>query len=131
MLKNIICKNETLSDHKDMRYLRLYEAYGIPQVGDWVLAKVDINDSDNVLYYHGVDVIEYINSHIGQVVDIIDDEENSDDIQFQLKYDKELGTFGAGEGKHYDPYVYKYEIMYWDRDRESVELKIQANKYNL
>ncbi len=114
-----------------MKYLKTYEDINNePQVGDYVICGVPgIRESDNP------DMFNFIKNTIGQIVKI----ENSDtayptyyvhynNIPEYLKFDSRkspsLSIFNE------EPFRRK-NITYWSKNKEELELKIIANKYNL
>jgi len=111
-----------------MKHLKLYEGYKNPDVGDYVMCELDIN---NELLS---DLIYFIKNNIGLVVKIII-------IHNTLsEYDKYIITY-KNIPSHllkyfgYDgEYAFKFnrdEIKHYSKDIEKLEPILAANKFNL
>lgn len=103
---------------------KIFENYNYPQIGDWVITDVYPNE------YFGSRA-EYMNTHVGQIINTVDDGPGKpiDDIQYGIKYDKDLGKFGI-DGSII-PYVYGKELYKHNKDKEILETELEVNKYNL
>ena len=104
-----------------MKHLKLYEELNtdLPEVDDYAIIKV-LNAAC------AKDSIDFIESNIGQIVN---DNDNHYQIMFDTQYDY---TNSLGEkGKSNSYWADENEILYYSTNKEELELKLAARKYNL
>ena len=95
---------------------KIYENVSPIEIGDYVLADLI---EDNL--YFSSNQASYMNSHLGEVVDITDD-----GTQFQLNYDN-VDT----HIDNHNPWVLDSEIVWYGKIKIDVDAIKQTDKYNL
>ena len=116
-----------------MKYLRLYEQNSMPQIGDYVVcrmdARMDALKEDLKIF------IDFFDNNIGRVEKMTNDNMREDLPSTYLEYPivytgvpKRMKDFF-----NYSDYRYmlKSEIVFWSKDKDDCEIYIMTNKYNL
>lgn len=102
-----------------MKYLKTFENNNMkPQVGDYVLCK----EADDVF----PEVKEFTSNNIGKLIEI----ENLEKYPYMIKYKnipKNLADYFQSNTRGMDI----SEIIFYSKDKDEVEARINATKYNL
>jgi len=107
-----------------MKHIKKYKNINIeePVYNDWVICAEVLNTDK--------DLDNFISNNIGKIVDIKYIYDINDD-QYTIKYDDVPYTLEYRFTKLNTRLMYKNEIKYWSKNKEDLEIILQANKYNL
>ena len=110
-----------------MKHLKTFENIKKPQVGDYVLCYEDAKDHN---------LKEFINNNIGKI-SIIRDKGSYIECNYTIEYENipsiisnRFTNFKKGDKKN-ERNMREEEIIFFSKNKEDVELYMQANKYNL
>ena len=121
-----------------MKYLRLYEEVKKPQVGDYVAVR---DDTDEVNSFRGCkdtmygrDLFDsFLSNNVGQLIKM---ERTS--FPYLITFDnlsnqshEVISFFSTDINMEFYRDFERCEILYFDNNRENVELWIQSKRYNL
>jgi len=108
-----------------MRYLKTYEKHyhNEPNEGDYVICKTD-EHSDFLNNFYG--------TTIGKIISVIDtDTKKYYKVQYDIIPDKKEFFKEYKQSKLTRQLFDRDEILYFSKNREYLEMKLTANKYNL
>lgn len=103
-----------------MRYLKTFENMNI-EIGDYVICKCPVN------IQHFKEICDFLLSHVGQIKDYY---YSSNDTLYEIFYDEDLPYVHNVENKKRIIFS-KKQILYRSKNKEDLEAKISAQKYNL
>ena len=108
-----------------MKHLKQYEDTSIkPKVGDYVLCEEDGDEASDMLNL-------FIKNNIG-VVDTVD---INSKYPYVISYENVPKNINDEFKHNYNRQclrqMKKHEVKYWANNKEELEIKISANKYNL
>ena len=93
-----------------------------PQIGDWVLGDVQRD-----FYFREDTIVEYINNHLGRIIDI-NNEEDDPFLEYQVEYeDADLGVNLVDD----HPWLNRGEIIWFGSDPLPVDVIKQSLLYNI
>jgi hypothetical protein len=102
-----------------MKYLKLYENFNKPEIGDYVICRS---------FYNNKYLNIFLSENIGQIVIINDKSLYSYIVKYNSKDLKNLRTLfnNAGFRKFQEN-----EILHFSKNKEDLELILSARKYNI
>jgi len=96
-----------------MKYIKTYEDTDeFPQIGDYILMKMTRVSDFNL----------YVSTHIGKIVD----RRKNHPHMYVVKYDEVIPHWNTNLID-----VFLNEILYFSKNKEELELKLQINKFNI
>jgi hypothetical protein len=111
-----------------MKYLKHFEKYKRPQVGEYVICK-DTTSNLNAAYEP---INDYLENHIGKIIQI----KNGAPRPFLVQYD-----FNYLSDVHWDVKYYfgnnnvvkfsSHDILFHSKNKEDLEMRLTVNKYNI
>ena len=122
-----------------MKYIKQYEVVrNQPKVGDYILAKLDPNDDEEIDHSFS----KYIEKNIGQIIKrVISDirrEDGTKKFLYHIKYkditnnDYDSTYCRSSDYPSNDVFLlWRSEITHWSKNKEELEYIIAANQYNL
>ena len=121
-----------------MKYLKRFEDINNeePEVGDYVIVYDTFTYTTNMIEWR-----EFMNTHVGKLINKRDSgAHNSKRMFYDVEYENIPENIKKIIFKYkFDPQTNKAtekgftidEIVYWSKNKEELELKLAANKYNL
>ena len=114
-----------------MKHLKAYESmYDNLHIGDYILVHYDEN-----IQFGGHDdiIIDYLNNNIAQILAFDRSDGNYISVNYETKPDKRILVFfePSVNKKLYKKIVNKNYIIAVGKDKEELEAKLTAKKYNL
>ena len=103
-----------------MRYLKTFENMNI-EIGDYVICKYPVN------IQHFKEIYDFLLSHVGQIKDYY---YSSNDTLYEIFYDEDLPYVDDVKNKK-RIFLSKKQFLYISKNKEDLEAKISAQKYNL
>jgi len=114
-----------------MKYIKKFESVGVPQIGDYVACDEKLFDNNNK---EDINIYNFISNTIGCITDIekggsyYDSFGNKVNIIYIVKYDK----YPKGLSSYFDNLFFsEYEVKFWSKNKEDVEVYLSGKKYNL
>jgi len=114
-----------IKTYENIQAPRTYEELNIgkPEIGDYVIIKPYTNPRE---------LSDWIMNTMGKIIDI-------DDDLYVIKYDnipkgwEGHFTYSGDDGYYVEGIrkAYKFAILHWSKDKNEIEVIINANKYNL
>jgi len=104
-----------------MKYIKQYEEKDyIPHVGDYVLCHTESDTKDKDTFNHTIGYFDRMFSSYYV-------------IRFDKKQEMKQGNriYAKNDLDKIYLYAYKYEVIYWSKNKEELELILTANKFNL
>lgn len=117
-----------------MKYLKKYESINSPQIGDYVIMRYGLPYVFDD-YMSKEEILKFISNNIGKIIEIIDMENKLFvEIEYDDIPDDLIDYFSTDFPDHLTQNLLIFnldDIKMFDKDKEILEIKTSAIKYNL